>query len=273
MDFSVFLCVYHGDNAAWLKTAIESILKQTVKPSDIVLVVDGPVGDDINAVISEYETLPAFNVIRLKENMGHGIARKTGLDNSKNELVAIMDADDISVSDRFERQIALFEADSELDVVGGNIIEFINDPDNVVGKRTVPCDDTSIKEYLKSRCPMNFVTVMFKKSSVMKVGGFIDWYCEEDYYLWVRMCLANMKFANCDKTLVNVRVGDDMYARRGGYRYYKSEKRLQKFMLKNGVIPFSKYFSNVAKRFIVQVLMPNKIRAFVFKKFARESAE
>lgn len=270
MDFSVSMCVYAGDKAEWLKTAIESVLNQTVKPNDVVLVVDGPVSDDINAVISEYEKRSFFNCIRLEKNMGHGIARRIGLENCKNDLVAIMDADDISVDSRFEKQLDFFENDNGLDIVGGNIAEFIEKEDNIVGKRIVPGDDASIKEYLKKRCPMNLVTVMFKKSSVEKAGGFIDWYCEEDYYLWVRMYLAGMKFANCKDILVNVRVGEDMYARRGGFKYFKSEKRLQKYMLDKKVISRTTYFSNVLKRFIVQILLTNKLRAFVFMKFGRK---
>lgn len=270
MDFSVSMCVYSGDKPSWLKTAVGSILNQTVKPNEIVLVVDGPVGRELDEVISEYEKSAVFNVIRLEKNTGHGIARKTGLKNCKNDLVAIMDADDISAPDRFEKQLAFFENDSDIDVVGGNISEFVGEESNIIGKRTVPEDDVSIKEYLKIRCPMNFVTVMFKKPSVEKAGGFIDWYCEEDYYLWVRMYLAGMKFANCPDTLVNVRVGKDMYSRRGGLKYFKSEKKLQKFMLENGVITKKTYLSNVIKRLIVQVLMPNKLRAYIFKRFARE---
>ena len=120
---------------------------------------------------------------------------------------------------------------------------------------------------------MNLVTVMFKKSSVDKAGGFIDWYCEEDYYLWVRMSLANMKFKNVDDDLVNVRVGNEMYRRRGGIKYFKSEAALQKYMFKNKVIGFVTFFINVNKRLIVQVLLPNKLRGWVFKKFARTNAE
>ena len=114
------------------------------------------------------------------------------------------------------------------------------------------------------------VTVMFKKSSVDAVGGFIDWYCDEDYYLWIRMALAGMRFANVADTLVSVRVGEDMYKRRGGWKYFKSEAKLQKFMRKNKVISFSTYTVNVTKRLIVQVLLPNRLRGWVFKKFARE---
>ena len=117
---------------------------------------------------------------------------------------------------------------------------------------------------------MNLVTVMFRKSSINKAGGFIDWYCEEDYYLWTRMVLMDMKFANVPENLVNVRVGDDMYNRRGGIKYFKSEVKLQKYMLEHHVIGLGTYFVNVLKRLVVQMILPNKIRGWVFKKFARK---
>ena len=180
-----------------------------------------------------------------------------------------MDADDISTPDRFEKQIKLFKQDSQLSIVGGNITEFVDNPENIVGKRIVPEDDHEIKEYMKKRCPMNQMTVMFKKTDVCSVGGYIDWYCDEDYYLWLRMALEGMKFKNLFDTLVNVRVGKEMYSRRGGYKYFKSEARLQVYMLKNRVISPVTFLINVLKRLIVQVLLPNRVRGWVFKKFAR----
>ena len=269
IKFSVSMCVYGGDNAEWFKTSVESVLNQTLVPNEIVLVVDGPVPDDLNTVIRKFEESELFKVIRLETNNGHGIARKTGLDNCTNELVAIMDADDICTPARFEKQIEAFHDYPDSDIVGGMITEFIDTPDNVVGKRIVPLEDIEIKEYMQRRCPMNLVTVMFKKSSIEKVGGFIDWYCEEDYYLWLRMALANMKFRNVDDVLVNVRVGKEMYQRRGGVKYFKSEAKLQKYMLDNKIISFPRYLINVAERLILQVLMPNKMRSFIFRKLAR----
>ena len=118
---------------------------------------------------------------------------------------------------------------------------------------------------------MNQMTVMFKKSSVDKVGGYIDWFCEEDYYLWLRMAMNNMKFKNLPETLVNVRVGEEMYMRRGGLKYFTSEAKLQGFMLKNKIIGFPRYIINVSQRLVLQVLMPNKMRGWVFKKFARNT--
>ncbi len=268
LNYSVSMCVYGKDNPQWFNSAVESVLNQTVVPNEIVIVVDGPVPLGIDNLIKEFETNEIFKIIRFSENRGHGIARKEGLANCSNELVAIMDSDDICAKDRFEKQLKVF-SEINVDVVGGQISEFIDSEDNIVGKRIVPLNDKDIKVYLKQRCPMNLVTVMFKKSSVEKVGGFIDWYCEEDYYLWVRMALENMVFANVDEILVNVRVGKDMYNRRGGMRYFKSEKRLQKYMLNNSIINFKTYFLNITKRLIVQVLMPNRLRGWVFKKFAR----
>lgn len=268
--FSVAMCVYGKDNPTWFKIAVDSVNNQTVKPDEIIIVVDGSVPKQLDDIICQYENEAGFKIIRLKENQGHGNARRVSLQNCSNELVAIMDADDISISDRFERLLRVFEENSEVCIVGGQIAEFIEDEGNFVGKRLVPIDDAEIKKYMQKRCPMNLVTVMFKKSSVEEVGGFVDWYCEEDYYLWVRMAQAEMKFANVPNVLVNVRVGKDMYARRGGMKYYRSEKRLQKYMRKNKIIGFGTYIMNVTERFILQVLMPNKLRGWIFRKFARE---
>ncbi|MBQ3064013.1 MAG: glycosyltransferase [Clostridia bacterium] len=271
LKFSVSMCVYGRDNPDWFQVAVDSILNQTCPPDEVVLVVDGPVPEALDGVIAEYEKLAAFKVIRFAENRGHGNARRAGLENCSHNIVALMDADDISVPDRFERQLAEFERDEHLDIVGGAITEFIDEPQNAVGQRVVLATDEEIKRDMKTRCPMNQMTVMFRKDSVQRVGGYVDWYCDEDYYLWIRMLLADMRFANIPDTLVYARVGKEMYQRRGGVKYFKSEARLQKYMRKQGVIGFGTYLSNVLKRLIVQVLLPNRLRGWVFKKFARRT--
>ena len=267
--FSVSMCVYGGDNPKYFKQAVESVINQTIQPTEIVLVVDGPVPNELGSIIEVYEKMPIFHVIHLEKNQGHGNARRIGLEACKNNLVALMDADDISVSNRFEKQLQKFEANRNVSAVGGIICEFIDNTDNIVGKRTVPENDNDIKQYLKKRCPMNQVTVMVKKADVDAVGGYIDWYCEEDYYLWLRLFLAGKSFYNIQENLVFVRVGDEMYQRRGGWKYFVSETKLQLFMLKNKVITLPTYVINVTERLIIQVLLPNKIRGWVFQKFAR----
>ncbi|HZK21424.1 MAG TPA: glycosyltransferase [Oscillospiraceae bacterium] len=269
--FSVSMCVYGKDDPSHFNTAVESILNQTLPPKEVVLVVDGPVPKKLSAIIENFEKNPLFNVIKLPVNKGHGVARRTGLENCTNELVALMDADDISVPERFEKQISVFVSNPHLAIVGGNISEFVNNPNNIIGYRKVPQNDADIKRYMKKRCPMNQVTVMLSKSKIESAGGYLDWYCNEDYYLWVRLALKGYEFANVDEVLVNCRIGEDLYRRRGGWRYFKSEAKLQRFMLKNKIISFLDFSINIIKRLIVQVLMPNRLRGWVFQKMARES--
>lgn len=271
-SFSVAMSVYKSDNPDFFDRALSSITdEQTIIPNEIVLVVDGPVSNEINNVINKYEKkYEIFNVIRLEQNGGLGNALKIAVKNATHELIARMDSDDVSVSTRFEEQLKYFEINPGIDIVGGDITEFIGEENNIVGKRSVPVSNDSIREYMKTRCAMNHVSVMYKKKSVESAGGYQDWFWNEDYYLWIRMWLNGAVFANTGSVLVNVRVGEEMYQRRGGSKYFESEKGLQDYMLKNKMINHSTYIKNVAKRLIIQKLMPNKLRGWVFRTFARK---
>lgn len=271
MKFSVAMSVYKNDNAQHFDRALESITAfQTVKPSEIVLVVDGAVDDKLNGVIEKYElTYPIFKVIRLDKNSGLGNALKLAVENASYDLIARMDSDDVSLPMRFEQQLAFFEKDSSLDIIGGDISEFIGEENNIVAYRKVPTAHNEIRKYMQIRCPFNHMSVMYKKSAVLKAGGYLDLFWNEDYFLWIRMQLAGAKFANTGTILVNVRTGADMYARRGGKHYFQSEKYLQKYMLEHKMITRSTYISNILKRRIIQIYLPNWLRGWVFRKFAR----
>lgn len=267
---SVSICVYWKDNPEWFDTAVQSVLNQTVPPAEVVLVVDGPVGEELDAVIRKYEKMEIFRVIRLKENQGTGIARNYALQACTHEMLAVMDADDICLPDRFEKQLKYFASDSQLDAVGAYISEFVDTPDCVVAQRVVPITDQEIKQFMKRRNPVNHVTAMCRKASVEAAGGYQDWHYHEDYYLWIRMALSGMRFANIPETLVNVRVGRDMYNRRGGMKCFRSGARLMKYMYDQKFISLGRFLFNVCERFAVQVLFPNELRGWIYRVFARK---
>lgn len=271
--FSVITSVYRNDKPAFVARALESItIAQSVKPDEVVLVVDGPVPDELrNLIIYAVQSTPSlYKVIWLPENKGLGNALRVGVENAKYDIVARMDSDDVSTPDRFEKQIAYMEAHPECDVVGGQITEFIDSESNIIGKREVPCKHDEIFTWLKGRCPFNHVSVTMLRSRVVAIGNYLDWHYNEDYYLWIRMAEAGYRFANLPDTLVNVRVGKEMYARRGGWKYFKSEKGLQDYMLKHKMISLPRYCYNVLGRFVIQVAMPNKLRGFIFQKLFRK---
>lgn len=172
--FSVCMSVYQKDNPLDFRVALDSVVKQTLPPSEIVLVVDGPVPEEINSVICCLAVSPIpSKVIRLENNQGHAVARQTGLKNASYDFIAIMDSDDVSVPTRFEQQIECFSKDKSLSVVGGQIQEFVDVERNIVGVRDVPLDHKDIERYLHLRCPMNQMTVMMKKKDVLAVGGYL----------------------------------------------------------------------------------------------------
>lgn len=271
MKFSVVMSVYRNDKPEFVRRAVDSVtVLQTRKPDEVVLVVDGPVPDALAVLLSEYEQSELFNVIRLPENKGLGNALRVGVEAAKYEVIARMDSDDVSVPYRFAKQIAYMQSHPECDLLGGQISEFIGEEGNIVGKRIVPCQHEEILMWLKGRCPFNHMSVTALRSRVIAVGNYLDWHFNEDYYLWIRMAEAGYRFANLPDVLVNVRVGADMYRRRGGWKYFKSEKGLQDYMLRRGMISLPRYCYNVLGRFVIQVVMPNRLRGFIFQKLFRK---
>ena len=271
--FTAVISVYIKDNPEYFDRALKSITtEQTKQPDELLIVADGPLTAELDKVIAKYQTSlgEKCRVHRCERNGGHGEARRFAVSTASNPIVAVMDSDDVSSPDRFESQLSYLASHPDCDVVGGQITEFVDSEENIVGTRVVPLTHEEVASYLKSRCPMNHVTVMMRTKSVIAAGNYQDWHYDEDYFLWVRMTLAGCNFANLPDVLVNVRVGADMYQRRGGWKYFKSEAKLQKYMLEHKLIGFPRYVYNVLGRFTVQVAMPNWLRGFVFQKLFRK---
>ena len=273
MQISVLMSVYKSEESIYIDRALRSVWDdQTIKPEEIILMQDGPLGKELIEVINLWKAKLGERLVTLQNETNLGLTKSLnkGLIHAKGELIARMDSDDICLSNRFELQLTYMSENPEIDIVGGQMTEFIDSPDNIIGKRVVPCTNDDIYDYMKNRCGLNHVTVMFKKEAVLKAGNYQDWFWNEDYYLWIRMMLKKCKFANLPNVLVNVRSGADQYARRGGVKYFKSEAELQRFMYTNKLIGRGKYLINIVKRFIVQVAMPNSLRGWVFRTFARK---
>lgn len=265
--FSVLMSVYVNENAEYFKEAIESVLNQTARPNEIVIVKDGPVKPEIDQLIERFsrDNPSMIKTIALEKNHGLGYALNKGVDAASNELIARMDTDDVSRSDRFEKQLQEFEADPDLDVCGSQIDEFENHVDHIVARRIVPTTDAEIKEYQKRRDGLNHVSVMYKKSSVLKAGNYQECPLMEDTYLWVRMFLAGAKAMNVDESLVYVRIGQGMYERRGGWKYFLKYKEGRKKVWQTGYIGKKDYYVTLIVQLVV-ALLPSGLRGFVFKK-------
>lgn len=267
-EFSVLMSLYIKETPSNFSECMESVLNQTIMPNEIVIVKDGPLTEELEKELSRYvEANPSlYKIVPLEKNVGLGLALREGMLNCSYELVARMDTDDVAKEDRFEKQIAEFNKDANLDICGSHILEFEDSVDNIVAKRTVPIQDAEIKKYQKRRDAFNHMTVMFKKSAVLSAGNYQSCMLMEDTLLWANMFINGAKAMNIDEALVFARVGKDMFERRGGWSYYKKYKQGRKQVRKTGYISFWDYHYTLIIQFVV-ALMPNKLRGWFFKKF------
>ena len=265
--FSVLMSLYIKEKAEYFDECMQSILSQSVLPAEIVIVFDGPISDELRKMVDRYKTEnPGWiKTVENEKNKGLGLALADGVPVCTYELIARMDTDDIARADRFEKQLEMFMNDSELDICGSHIIEFEGSIDNVLSKRKVPIIHRDIAEYQKQRSAFNHMTVMYKKSTVLRSGNYEHCPLMEDDMMWIRMLIAGAKCTNVDDYLVYARTGNAMIERRGGWEYYKKYKSGRKKILETGYISKWEYFYTITIQFIV-ALMPGKIRGFVFKK-------
>ena len=269
-QFSVLMSLYIKEKPEYARACFESLLCQTAPASEWVIVEDGPLTDELYALLDEYETgYPGLiKRVPLETNRGLGLALREGVLHCTYDLIARMDTDDIAREDRFEKQLAEFEGNPDLDVCGSHIKEFAVTPDDITALRKVPLTDADIKKYQKRRDGFNHQTVMFKKEAVLRAGNYQHALLMEDTLLWVNMILSGATFMNIDDFLVFVRTGRDMFERRGGLSYYKKYKTGRKQVYKTGYISWWDYEITLIIQFIV-AMVPNFIRKFIFEKMLR----
>lgn len=268
--------VYEKENASFLNQSLLSIWdKQSLKPSQIVLVEDGPLTAALYKVVDGWKLKlgDRLDIVKLENNAGLGKALQAGLLVCKYDLVARMDSDDLSVRDRFESQMAFLNAHPEIDLVGSHIAEFAIQPFDLDRIRLVPTTHSKIVSFSKFRNPFNHPSIVFRRNAVLQAGGYQHLLAMEDYFLWVKMIVAGSKVANIDDPLVHMRTGDgqDMSARRGGLRYAGQEFKFQKKLLQINYITFLEFVRNLFLR-VPPRLLSNKWRS-KFYQFIRKSVK
>ena len=270
ISFSVLISVYKKEKAEYLKQALQSVINQTLKPKEIVIVKDGPLTKELDECIENFQRQhpKLFKIITFKKNRGLGLALRDGVKACKYEYIARMDSDDMSKPDRFEKQFNYLQKHPETALLGTWITEFSKDENNPDTVTKLPCIHQAIIKFAKRRNPFRHVTVVFKKSAVIQSGNYRDFLWFEDYDLFVRILQKGYIAANIPECLVNVRADKDMFARRGGWQYLKQDYRFQKLLLKTKFIGKTDLIINITIRSIVR-LIPNKLRSYLYKKILR----
>ena len=268
-QYSVLMSVYRNDKAEYLDLAISSMVAQTVSPHDYVVVCDGPLTPELDACLKSWKEClsDAMKIMRLTENHGLGYALNTGLQECVCNIVARMDSDDISRPIRCEVLLSKMVSE-KLDLVGGAIEEFDRIPGDMGSIRMPPLNKNDIDIWLKRRNPFNHMSVIFDRHMVDQVGGYQPFFLMEDYWLWARMIAAGCRCANVPDVVVDVRVGDGMYARRSGAAYLKSQAIFFSELRKLGLVDRIGQVKAVVER-AGATLLPTGLMKLVYNKILR----
>ncbi|MGS0696500.1 glycosyltransferase [Shewanella sp. 0m-4] len=264
LNFSVLMSLYHAEKSKYLDDCFDSLVTQTCLPNQIVLVLDGPVSDELLSVVYKWEDKFAdFCIVKLEKNVGLGKALNVGLSKCKFDLVARVDTDDINLSSRFEEQLKIFKDDSSISICGSQIDEIECESKAFISKRKVSESNADIVKNAILKSPFNHMTVMFKKSAVLAVGGYQHMQSMEDWYLWLRLLSHNYIGYNIQSSLVHARTGKELMVRRSGLNYIGYEANIVRAKVKL----FPKYKYKAYLFFVIRSLprlLPNKILSSVY---------
>lgn len=270
MKYSVLITVYRNDNPEYFRKALLSMIKQTKQPDEIVLVKDGAVPSEIQDVIDELDAKYPHMIVQvqLEKNVGLGLALNEGIKICRNELIARMDSDDISSPTRCEKQVAEFKKNLALDIIGCQVIEFVDEPNNKVGKREVPLDNNSIHEYCKKRDPFNHPTVMYRKSKVEAVGCYGDLRKNQDTDLWIKLLSNGAVCANLPEYLLKFRFDEGTYKKRKNWLNTHLLIGIRWRAFRSGFCSIIDFFEVAIMQMAIYI-MPVKFQEFIYKKLLR----
>lgn len=268
------MSVYYKEKKEHFIQSIESMLNQTLPPNEFIIVKDGKLTRELDEVVKEFESKNPglFKIVQLEKNIGLGKALDIGLDFCSNELVARMDADDISLPERCEKQVEAFAADPMLSIIGTFIDEFYDNPQNIVSSRIVPTNDYEIKKFMKRRSPFNHPTVMYRKSDVLRCGGYGKMRKKQDLDLFSRMINNGCKSKNIDESLLLFRSDENNFKRRKSFSYCKSYIEVQFEIWKRGHCSFSD-LAFVTLGQVSMFLMPIPFLKIVSNKLLRKKVD
>lgn len=252
MKISVLISVYYKEKPEYLQEALESILNQTYMPSQIVIIKDGEVTQELENVLNIYKEkfYNLIDIYKLEEHLGLGEALKFGVNKCKYEYIARMDSDDMAVKDRFEKQVEYLKENPQVDILGGYIEEYDEELKKLIDIRKIPLSNKEIRKKLKIISPFNHGTVIFKKQKVLEAGNYNNCIME-DYDLWARMILKNAQTANLAKVLIKSRTGKTMYRKRSTKKYIQGIYQIERNLLNYKIINKVEYFYNVITRILI----------------------
>ncbi|SAK92948.1 glycosyl transferase family protein [Caballeronia hypogeia] len=266
---SVVVAVYVKDDPSLFRLSLWSnALDQSERPDHLVVVADGPLSPELEHVLDEAAAAfgeqlgPHFmTLVRLPENRGLAAARNASIAQCRSDYIALADADDISLPERFRLQKLVLDADRETDVVTAWQYDYRLEEGRIVGINKCPAEPEEIAALLQTRNPICHPSMMIRRDAVVRHGGYDESVrLLEDYELHLRWHAQGARYRCVQEPLVRVSVAADLYRRRGGLAYARRELAFRIRAMRRGHLAGGLRFCCITALFAVFRLVPPGVR-------------
>jgi len=268
--FCVLMALYHGDKPALFEAAVRSIFLNTVLPNQFIVVIDGPIPAQLESVVQALQKeYPLIEFIYLPKNLGLAQALNTGLSHIRYPWVVRADSDDVNLPQRFEALATALNQHPQWQLFSSAILE-LDENNQPMTLREVPCSEEEIRQFAKRRNPFNHMAVAYRLDAVLACGGYPNIFLKEDYALWCLFLARKIPVGNLKEVLVHASAGMNMFRRRGGWRYAKSEWQMQNLLVKSGLKGRVQALIDGLLR-AVFFLIPSSLRGYLYVHLLRRS--
>ncbi|APC05325.1 hypothetical protein AOC10_01665 [Polynucleobacter asymbioticus] len=270
--FTVLMALYHGDKPGLFEEAINSVFANSLLPDQCLVVVDGQITGVLKELTEKIKTqFPRVEFIRLPENKGLANALNMGIECVKTHWIVRADADDINLPERFEVLASTISENPNIQLLGSAILE-VDQEKIPLAIREVPCTENEIRQYIKRRNPFNHMSVAYTTEVVKNCGGYPEIFLKEDYGLWAILLSQQVHMMNIKTVLVHATAGMDMFKRRGGWRYAKSEWAMQLLLVRCGLKGITSALMDGCIR-ATFFLLPSNLRGYLYLRALRKAVQ
>ena len=268
--FTVLMALYGGDRNDVFIRAVHSVFFNTLLPNQFLIVVDGPIPDSLSASVCMLkEHYPLIEFVYLSENKGLANALNVGLRLVKFSWVLRADADDVNLPERFMRLATICAENPQVQLIGSAVLE-VDDDGQALAIREPPCSELAIRQFAKTRNPFNHMTVAYRLNAALNCGGYPNIFLKEDYGLWCLFLAKGYPVMNVKLILVHATAGINMFRRRGGLHYARSEWQMQSLLVQCGLKNYlGAIFDGIVRAGFF--LIPSRIRGLIYLNFLRKS--
>ena len=262
---AVIMSLYKNDKLDFLKLSVESILKQTFSEFDFYIQFDGEIRKECELYLKNLNDNRVI-IFERDENKGLAVSLNDLLKQilpKKYTYIARMDADDISTTNRFQKQITFLENNTDIDSLGSFAIEIKEDGSEFYKKQMPKSHIECLQLFQKRDCYIH-PTVMFRKTYFEKAGLYPeDTYFGEDTMMWANGFAKQCTFSNLPEYLLYFRLDNNFFERRRGWKHAKSIFLLRRRV--NKLLNFGIKADIFALLYATAKLMPKFVLNLIYK--------